>query len=53
MQNSKITKEEQRDNPEAVIDALKFYDKNIKQDDKFMNFNKQPTRKGSSSPNYR
>jgi len=39
---SNITVSEQKQNPQAVIDVLKFYDssKNQKEDDKFMNFNK-------------
>lgn len=38
---SNITTAEQKQNPQAVIDALKFYDSNTKEkDNKFMNFNK-------------
>ena len=39
---SNISPSEQKENPQAVIDVLKFYDSNTKEkdDDKFMNFNK-------------
>ncbi|XP_065643922.1 serine/threonine-protein kinase PAK 3 isoform X2 [Hydra vulgaris] len=39
---SNITQQEQKQNPQAVIDVLKFYDSSTKNqvDDKFMNFNK-------------
>ena len=49
LQVSNITKDEQKENPQAVIDALKFYDKSTKQteDDKFMNFNKPASRESS------
>lgn len=43
LQGSNISKKEQQENPQAVIDALKFYDKQTNkqpEDDKFMNFNK-------------
>ena len=44
---SNITQQEQKQNPQAVIDVLKFYDSNNKkqEDDKFMNFNKAVSRK--------
>ena len=42
LQTSNISASEQKENPQAVIDALKFYDSSTKQQesDKFMNFNK-------------
>ena len=41
-----ITTAEQKQNPQAVIDVLKFYDSNTKEkDNKFMNFNKTGSRK--------
>lgn len=42
LQVSNISSAEQKKNPQAVIDVLKFYDSNTKkeQDDKFMNFSK-------------
>lgn len=45
---SNISPSEQKQNPQAVIDVLKFYDSNTKEkdDDKFMNFNK------TGSPTY-
>lgn len=50
---SNITPSEQKQNPQAVIDVLKFYDSNTKkqEDDKFMNFNKtgSPTFNSPSS----
>ena len=44
---SNISPSEQKQNPQAVIDVLKFYDSNTKEkdDDKFMNFNKPGSRK--------
>ena len=50
LQVSNITKDEQKENPQAVIDALKFYDNSTKkkEDDKFMNFQKSASRKYSS-----
>ena len=44
---SNISPSEQKQNPQAVIDVLKFYDSNTKEkdDDKFMNFNKTGSRK--------
>lgn len=43
LQVSNISSAEQKKNPQAVIDVLKFYDSNTKKgdDDKFMNFSKQ------------
>ena len=42
LQTSNISASERKENPQAVIDALKFYDSSTKQQesDKFMNFNK-------------
>lgn len=42
LQVSDITKQEQQENPQAVIDVLKFYDYNANKEDdeKYMNFNK-------------
>lgn len=44
---SNISPSEQKQNPQAVIDVLKFYDSNTKhqEDDKFMNFSKTGSRK--------
>ena len=43
---SNITPSEQKQNPQAGIDVLKFYDSNTKkkEDDKFMNFSKTVTK---------
>ena len=51
---SNITPSEQKQNPQAVIDVLKFYDSNTKkkEDDKFMNFSKTGSRKLSKSFSY-
>ncbi|XP_066911689.1 serine/threonine-protein kinase PAK 3-like isoform X1 [Clytia hemisphaerica] len=48
LQVANISTAEQKQNPQAVIDVLKFYDSSTKEkeDDKFMNFNK------GSSPTY-
>lgn len=50
---SNITPSEQKQNPQAVIDVLKFYDSNtkVKEDEKYMNFQKtgSPTLGGNSS----
>ena len=47
LQVSNISTAEQKQNPQAVIDVLKFYDSSTKEkeDDKFMNFNKGSSRK--------
>ena len=47
LQGSNITPSEQKQNPQAVIDVLKFYDSSTKEkeDNKFMNFNKTGSRK--------
>jgi len=52
---SNITTEEQQQNPQAVIDALKFYNSstNQQEQDKYMNFNKSgsPTSSPTSNSN--
>lgn len=49
LQQSDISKQEQQQNPQAVIDVLKFYDNNMTKtndsDEKYMNFNKTASRK--------
>ena len=45
LQSSNITPSEQKQNPQAVIDVLKFYDSSTKKDEKYMNFNKTPASK--------